>query len=170
MQRVEETAGRGKHRDGRSCSGRNVLPCVYTSVRACRDYTSVRAKRDRIASAESLSIRADLDPPRRLMRSRDGLRLPCKRAKRLVSFNLASSPRKRAYSSLTLSQCASHSSSRSSRLSFRRSSTPSPTRSGGLRRSLVRKLHARLSAVVPCPPVAYRAPGARGRVCRRDLT
>jgi len=42
-------------------------------VRACRDYTSVRAKRDHIASAESLSIRADLDPPRRLMRSRDGL-------------------------------------------------------------------------------------------------
>jgi hypothetical protein len=158
-----KTSWRGQHPARRSCSGRNVLPCFHTSV---------RAERDHIASAESLSIRADWirhgAPRDRLAAC--SLRLPCKRAKRLVSFNLASSPRKRAYSSLTLSQCASHSSSRSSRLSFRRSSTPSPTRSGGLRRSLVRKLHALSSAVVPCPPDACHAPGAHGRVCRRDLT
>jgi hypothetical protein len=72
--------------------------------------------------------------------------------------------------SLTVSQCASHSSSRSSRLSFRRRSTPNRTRNGGLRRSLVRKLHVLLSAVFPCPPDVYRARGAHGQACLRDLT
>ena len=44
------------------------------------------------------------------------------------------------------------------------------TRSGGLRRSRVRKLHVPSSAVCPCPPDVYRAPGAHGQVCLRDLT
>jgi len=42
-------------------------------MRACRDYTSVRAERDHIASAESLSIRADWIRHGAFTRSRDGL-------------------------------------------------------------------------------------------------
>src|SRR5262245_10013518 len=155
---------------------RAVVEMLYhaSTPRACLPRLWLRACRARIISRVLKACRSELIgsamAPHAITRRPARLRLPCKRAKRLVSFNLASPPRKRAYSSLTPSQCASHSSSRSSRLSFRRSSTPSRIRSGGLRRSLVRKLHVPLSAVVPCPPVACRAPGAHGRVCRRDLT
>src|SRR5262245_27731079 len=47
---------------------------------------------------------------------------------------------------------------------------PSRTCSGGLRRSLVRKLHPLLSAVFQCPSDVYRARGAHGQVCLRDST
>src|SRR6516164_5741656 len=47
---------------------------------------------------------------------------------------------------------------------------PNRTRRAALRRSLARKLHVPLSAVVPCPSDAYRARGAHGQACLRDLT